>query len=106
MVEEVAEIEEQTRRMGVTKEEYALFNASKKHASQLPEAELISFVKGLVKQVKVKSFAGWQRNPGVVKDVEQSVFDSCYQRFSSSMDTGRISSLTDELMKFVMKHNP
>jgi type I restriction enzyme R subunit len=103
MVEEVNEIEEQTKRMGVTKEEYALLNAAKKYA-QLPEADLISFVKNLTKGVKAKTFTGWQRNPGVVKDVEQTVFDCCYQKFSPSMDTGRISSLTDELMKFVTKY--
>jgi type I restriction enzyme R subunit len=105
IAEEVAEIEEQTKRMGVTKEEYALLNAAKKYDSKLPEDELVSFVKGLTKQVKTKTFAGWQRNPGVVKDVEQTVFDSCYQAFTSRMDTAKISSLTENLMKFVMKYN-
>jgi type I site-specific restriction-modification system R (restriction) subunit len=105
MVEEVNEIEEQTRRMGVTKEEYALLNAAKKYApSQISESELISFVKELTKRVKGKTFTGWERNPGVVKDVEQRVFDSCYQKFSPKMDTDKISTLTDELMKFVMKY--
>lgn len=91
--------------MGVTKEEYALLNAAKKYDSKLPEDELVSFVKGLTKQVKTKTFVGWQRNPGIVKDVEQTVFDSCYQAFSSRMDTAKISSLTENLMKFVMKYN-
>lgn len=103
MVEEVNEIEEQTKRMGVTKEEYALLNAAKKYA-QLPEADLISFVKGLTEQVKMKTFRNWQRLPGVVKDVEQTVFNCCYQKFSPNMDTGKISTLTDELMKFVTKY--
>jgi type I restriction enzyme R subunit len=105
MAEEVAEVDEQTKRMGVTKEEFALLNAAKKYESKLPESELISFVKELVKQVKPKTFLGWQKNPRVVKDVEETVFNSCYQSFSSRMDTGTISSMTDELMKFVMKYN-
>lgn len=105
MAEEVAEIDEQTKRMGVTKEEFALLNAAKKYDSKLSEDELIAFVKGLAKQVKTIAFPGWQRNPGVVKEVEQSVFDSCYQAFSSRMDTAKISALTDELMKFVGKYN-
>jgi type I restriction enzyme R subunit len=105
LADEVAEIEEQTKRMGISKEEFALLNAAKKYDSKLTEDELISFVKGLAKQVKTKTFTGWQRNPGVVKDVEKSVFDSCYQAFSTRMDTAKVSSLTDELMKFVAKYN-
>ena len=49
MTEEVAEVEEQSKCMGVTKEEFALLNAAKKYDSQLPENELISFVKARVK---------------------------------------------------------
>jgi hypothetical protein len=40
-----------------------------------------------------------------MKDVEQSVFDACFEKFSSTMKTDRVSSLTDELMKFVAKYN-
>jgi hypothetical protein len=104
-VDEIAEIEEQTKRMGVTKEEFALFNVTKKYDSELPDQEMITFVKKLVKEVKTKTFQGWQRNRKVVKDVEGSVFDSCYQTFSSRMETAKVSSLTDEVMKFVMKYN-
>jgi type I restriction enzyme R subunit len=105
LVDEIAEIEEQTKRMGVTKEEFALFNVTKKYDSELPDQEMITFVKKLVKEVKTKTFQGWQRNRKVVKDVEGSVFDSCYQTFSSRMETAKVSSLTDEVMKFVMKYN-
>ena len=62
-------------------------------------------MKELTKQVKSKTFTGWQRNPSVVKDVEEIVFDSCYQTFSTRMDTAKLSSMTDELMKFVTKYN-
>jgi len=105
MAEEVAEIEEQSKRIGVTKEEFALLNVTKKYEPKLSEDDLIKFVKGLTNQVKTKTFQGWQRNPGVVKEVERTVFDSCYQAFSPQMDTAKISSLTEELMRFVEKYN-
>jgi hypothetical protein len=54
MVDEVAEIEEQTKRMRVTKEEYALLNATKKHDTKLSEDKRVLFVKGLVKQITPK----------------------------------------------------
>ncbi len=105
LVKEAAEIEEKTRQMGVTKEEYALLSVVKKHNPNVAEDELISFVKGLLKHVKTKTFSGWQKNRRVVKDIEQSVFDSCFERFSSQVNTEGLSSLTEDLMKFVARYN-
>jgi type I restriction enzyme, R subunit len=105
MVREVTEIEEKTRELGITQEEYAFLNTAKKHDSTIPDQELVSFVKELAKRIKGKAFLGWQRNRGVVKDVEQIVFDACFEKFSPRMQTEEIALLTDELMKFVIKYN-
>ena len=106
MVKEVAEVEEKTKQLGVTKEEYALLNVAKKYDSEIPEKDLIPFVKELTNRVKTKVFGGWQKNSGVVKEVEGVVFDACFERFSpGGMKTDRIATLTDELMKFVAKYN-
>ena len=105
MVKEVTEVEEKTKELGVTEEEYAFLNVAKKHNSGTSDKELILFVKELTRRVKSKTFVGWQKNRGVVKDVEQSVFDSCFERFSHGMKTEEIASLTDEMMKFVAKYN-
>ncbi len=105
MVKEVAEEEEKTKQLGVTKEEYAFLNVAKKFSAGASEKDLIEFAKQLSGQVKRKTFAGWQRNPRVMKDVEQSVFDACFERFSDRVNTENISSLTEELMKFVVRFN-
>jgi tRNA U38,U39,U40 pseudouridine synthase TruA len=55
--------------------------------------------------VKGKTFHGWQKNRRVVKDVEQTVFDTCFEKFSPQVNTEGISSLTEDLMKFVMRYN-
>jgi restriction endonuclease HindI-like protein len=106
MVKEVAEIEEKTKALGVTKEEYALLNVAKKYDSGIAEKDLIPFVKELTNRVKTKTFGGWQKNSAAVKEVESVVFDACFEKFSpAGMKTDRIASLTDELIKFVAQYN-
>ncbi len=105
LVKEIASIEEEAKKLGVSREEYALLSVAKKRDPKLPEQELVSFVRGLARRVKDRTFTGWQKNRSVVKEVEKEVFDACYQRFSPALDTESISGLTDELMKFVEKYN-
>jgi len=40
-------------------------------------------LKELAKQVKGKAFPGWQKNRSVMKEIEEIVFDVCFERFSS-----------------------
>jgi len=105
LVREAAKIEEESERLGITKEEYAYLNVAQKHGTGLGEKELITFVKDLVKELKTRTFPGWQKNRRAVKDVEKDVFDACFEKFSSSIEIKAISFLTEELMKFVMKYN-
>ena len=77
-MKEAAEIEEKTKQMGITKEEYDMLSVLMNHNPKATEAELIPFVRGLAKQVKTRTFPGWQKNRRAVKDVEQEVFDSCF----------------------------
>jgi len=105
MIEEVAEIKEKMKQMDVSDEEFAYLNVARKFSPELSEKEMIPFVKELAKQVKGKAFPSWQKNRSVMKDVEQTVFDACFEKYSSTMKTEQISSLTDELMKFVVKYN-
>jgi len=105
LVKEVAQIEEETKRMGISHEEYAYINTLKKHESRLAENELVAFSKDLSKEVKTKTFPMWQKNPRAVKEVEQTVFDVCFKRYSDTMDIRKLSSLTEELVRFVAKYN-
>lgn len=105
LAKEIAEIEEKAKELGISKEEYAFLSVAKKYNSTVQDKDLIPFVKGLAKEVKSKTFTGWQKNRSVLKEVEQTIFDSCYQRFSGTLDTSSISGLTEELMKFVEKYN-
>jgi len=106
LVKEMAEVDERAERMGISREELALLNATKKHVEGADDAELIAFVKEVGEEVKGRIFTGWQRKVKVVKEVEEAIFEKCFRKFSSSLNTDTISSLSEELMKFIMKYNP
>lgn len=104
LVKEVSEIEEETKRLGITEEDYAYLNVAKKYDTG-PEKTLIAFAKDLSKGLKSATFPGWQKNRRAVKDIEKSVFDVCFETFSHTIEIKKLSSLTEELMKFVVKYN-
>jgi len=109
MVQDIARIRDEAKQLGISDEEYALLVAvkrrSERHEPKPSEEELVSFVKDFAKELKTKVFAGWQRNPRAVKEVEKTVFARCFEKFSPQMKTHEIASLTEDLMKFVRKYN-
>lgn len=103
---EIARVESKASRLGLTREQFALLNVLKKYLPDRDEDELRSLVVGLVSNIKSKAFPGWQDKRSVVLEIEENVFDACREKFSSSLSLDTISSMSDELIKFVKKHNP
>jgi hypothetical protein len=101
---EISAIEEQSARLGLSKEEYAYLNALKELISGRSETELIGFAKELTGQLDRMCWPGWQRKTSTTTDVEKAVFDACFNRFHGVMDMRSIDSLSQELMKFVMRY--
>jgi type I restriction enzyme R subunit len=106
IAKEITEIEEQTRKMGVTREEFALLAVARKYLPKTSDNDLVTFVRDLLSQTKKELFSGWQKKTGNVREVNQTVFEKCYTRFSGSLDVAAISAMSEDTVKFIMKYNP
>ena len=107
LVKEVAEVEERARAMNITDEEFALLNAVKKYVEKAEDSELIPFVRELLKDVKAggRLFKGWQRKTSVTKDVQQVIFDKCFERFKDTLEVEKITELSEQMEKFIERYN-
>lgn len=103
---EIARVESKATRLGLTREQFALLSVVKKYLPQRDEAELKSFAVELAGSIKPKVFSGWQNKRSVVLEVEEGVLDTCREKFSDSLSLDAILSMSEELMRFVKKHNP
>ncbi len=89
LVQEVAAVEEQAKKLNITDQEFALINAVKKYLPKKAEdSELIPFVRELLKDVKAggRLFKDWQRKTSVTKEVQQVVFDKCFEKYKGILE--------------------
>jgi len=105
ITKEILTIDEEAKRLGLTKEEHALLSVLKKYAKQTEEKELIDFTKDLLKDIKPDLFPGWHRKSKIVQSVQRKVFDKSIQKFNEILDAKTILSMTEELTGFIIKHN-
>ena len=103
---EIARVESKATRLGLTREQFALLSVVKKYLPQRDETELKSFAVELAGSIKPKVFSGWHNKRSVVLEVEEGVLDTCREKFSDSLSLDAILSMSEELMRFVKKHNP
>ncbi len=106
LVKEIVEIEDRAHKLGISKEEYALLNVAKKYLSNISDNNLTAFVKELDREIKTMLFPGWWRKVKVGTEVEQAVFDMCFQKFAGDLDIKQLTSLSEELMNFIVRYNP
>jgi len=106
LVGAINEVEGKAKKLGLSKEEFALLSAVKKYVVRVDDAEVVGFVKELQKNIKSKLFPGWHRKVQVLKDVEREVFDRCFRKFSGTVEVKIIASLSEELVKYLIKYNP
>jgi type I restriction enzyme R subunit len=107
LVEEVAAVEEQARKMNLTDEEFALLSAVKKYVAKADDSDLIPFVRELVKDVKAgeRLFKGWQRKTSVTKEVQQVLFDKCFEKFKDTLEVEKTTALSQEMETLLEKYN-
>ncbi len=106
LVKEIVEIDERAHKLGISKEEYALLNVAKKYLSNRSDSDLTAFVKELDREIKTMLFPGWWREVKMETEVEQTLFDTCFQKFAGDLDTKQLTSLSEELMNFIVRYNP
>lgn len=106
LVKEIVEIDERAHKLGISKEEYALLNVAKKYLSNRSDSDLTAFVKELDREIKTMLFPGWWRKVKMETEVEQTLFDTCFQKFAGDLDTKQLTSLSEELMNFIVRYNP
>src|SRR5665647_1983903 len=106
LVKEIVEVDEKALKLSISKEEYALLNVSKNYLSNRNENDLTTFVKELDREIKPTLFPGWWRKVKMATEVEQTLFEKCYRKFESDLDVRQLSSLTEELMNFIIRYNP
>jgi type I restriction enzyme R subunit len=107
LVQEVAAVEEQAKKLNITDEEFALINAVKKYLPKAEDSELIPFVRELLRDVKVggRLFKDWQRKTSVMKEVQQAVFDRCFEKYRGTLEVEKITALSQEMEQFIEKYN-
>lgn len=107
LVQEVAAVEEQAKKLNITDEEFALINAVKKYLPKAEDSELIPFVRELLKEVKAgeRLFKDWQRKTSVTKEVQQVVFDKCFEKYRGTLEVEKITALSQEMEQFLEKYN-
>jgi type I restriction enzyme, R subunit len=105
LVGEIVEIERRAKELGISKEEYALLNVAKKYTPNESDAALITFVKRVTSTIKVQLFPGWWRKVKVATEIEQTVFNACFEEFRAQLAIKEISAFTEELMDFIVKYN-
>jgi hypothetical protein len=106
LVKEIVEIDERAHKLGISKEEYALLNVAKKYLSNRSDSDLTAFVKELDRKIKTMLFPGWWRKVKMATEVEQTLFDTCFQKFAGDLDMKHLASLSEELMNFIVRYNP
>jgi len=100
------EVDARAQELGLSEEEYALLNVDKNYLSNRSENDLAAFVKELDREIKTMLFLGWYRKVRMATEVEQKLFDTCFRKFGDDLDMKQLSSLSEELMNFIVRYNP
>jgi hypothetical protein len=70
------------------------------------DSDLTAFVKELDREITTMLFPGWWRKVKTGAEVEQTLCDTCFQKFAGDLDTKQLTSLSEELMNFIVRCNP
>ncbi|MGA2573246.1 MAG: HsdR family type I site-specific deoxyribonuclease [Candidatus Methanomethylicaceae archaeon] len=106
LINEVVAVEEHGKKLGATKEEFALLNVVKKHLPSVKETETVGYVKDLRKSLGESLFPGWYKKVKVYNETEEKVFQHNFEKYSTELKTEEISRMSTEMMKFLVKYNP
>jgi len=77
------------------------------NVTEADDSELTPFVRDLVRDVKASErlFRGWQRKTSVTKEVQQVLFDKCFDRFRDTLEVEKTTALSDEMETLLVKYD-
>jgi hypothetical protein len=104
LVGAMVQIQAEAQKLGLTKEEFAILNVLRKYVD-LDDEKVVTFVKGLMKEVKPKVFSGWQRKVKVVNEVEELVFQTCLARFRDDLGMRESFAMSEQISNLIMRFN-
>ena len=102
--EDINAMEAEMKDKGLTRVEYALL-LSAQDALKAPEAELIPFIKGLMKKLEPQTFPGWNLKGDTFRQVQRTIFESLHEHYSKQVDDlKQLIELRDEFIKWIERH--
>ena len=104
LVKEIVQIEEEAKKLGLTKEEHAILNTVKKYVTEKNETT-IPFIKEITQQIKDLRFPGWQKKRQTINQVEETIFDQCFNKYSKKIGNRDTSKMTEEILQLIKRYH-
>ena len=103
LVEEINALEAEIKEKGLTREEHALLVVTQSYLEELPEKELIEWIKGLNGALDDSRiiFKGWTQKSETRRNVRRTVFSSIHKTFKDTVESEKIIDLTYDLMDYI-----
>ncbi|MCW4051399.1 MAG: HsdR family type I site-specific deoxyribonuclease [Candidatus Bathyarchaeota archaeon] len=98
------EAEMKAKNLSIT--EYALL-ISAQDILQVPEKQLISFIKDLMQTLEPKLFPGWNLKTDTHRAVQVTIFESLHERYKDKVeDINQLMRLKDDFVKWIERNWP
>ena len=103
LVKVIVEIGERAQELSISKEEYAVLNVIKKYLSNRSDSDRPHSSRSWIERSRRCSSPDWWRKIKMSTGIEQTLFDTCFQKFAGDLDTKQLTSLREELMIFIIR---
>ena len=101
LVEEMNQRQAEMDEKGLTKVEYSLLLEAQ-DALNLPEEQLIPFIKDLTEKLKPLTFPGWSLRTDNHRAVQRTIFTSLHEHYKQQVkDPKQLLELRDEFIKWL-----
>lgn len=104
LVNELIQIEEEAQKLDLTKEEYAILNTIKKYVTEKNETT-IPFIKETTQKIENLRFPGWQKKHQTISDVEEIIFDQCFNKYKKQIGNRDTSKMTEEILQLIKRYH-
>jgi hypothetical protein len=102
LINSIVMLQKRRKEMGVSEEEFAVMGPIQKY-TDMDDESLKLFVKEMMKKVNEKLFSGWNRKVKAVNEVEETIFEECFARFSKELGPRDTSRMSEEIVRIIVK---
>lgn len=102
IVGQILQIEKEREDLKLEPEEYALLQVAKQY-SKISDQKGALFAKALCADAKPMLFDGWQDKKMVRQEVEERLFQSCFERFKGELDNRDILSMAETMVTYLSR---